>query len=87
MSALIETNGNIVETETDIKTTDLLPDVLVYIKNHYPGKNIKEASKLVKADGSINFEAEVNGKNAIFDASGKFIKEAKEYFKDWSVEY
>ena len=78
MSVLIETNGNIVETETDIKTTELPAAVLAYVKQHYPGKNIKEAAKLVKADGSVNYEAEVNGKDVIFDANGKFIKEAKD---------
>ncbi len=78
MSVLIETNGNITETETDIKTSDLPATVLAYVKEHYAGKKIKEAAKLVKADGSVNYEAEVNGKDVIFDANGKFIKEAKD---------
>ena len=78
MSVLIETNGTIVETETDIKTADLPASVLAYTKQNYPGKNIKEAAKIVKADGSVNYEAEINGKDVIFDANGKFIREAKD---------
>ena len=42
------------------------------------GKNIKEGAKITKADGTVNYEAEVNGTDVIFDASGKFIKEAKD---------
>ena len=78
MSLLIQPNGSIVETETDIKITDLPATVLVYVKEHYPGKNIKEAAKITKADRSVNYEAEINGKDVIFDANGKFIKEAKD---------
>jgi hypothetical protein len=78
MSLLIQPNGSIVETETDIKITDLPATVLAYVKEHYPGKNVKEAAKIVKADRSVNYEAEVNGKDVIFDINGKFIKEAKD---------
>lgn len=78
MSMLIQPNGSIVETETDIKISDLPAIVLTYVKEHYAGKTIKEAAKLVKADGSVNYEAEVNGKDVIFDANGKFIREAKD---------
>ena len=78
MSLLIQPNGSIVETEMDIKIGDLPATVLAYVKEHYPGKNIKEAAKITKADRSVNYEAEVNGKDVIFDANGKFIKEAKD---------
>ena len=78
MSLLIQPNGSIVETEMDIKIADLPATVLAYVKEHYPGKNIKEAAKITKADRSVNYEAEVNGKDVIFDANGKFIKEAKD---------
>jgi hypothetical protein len=32
----------------------------------------------VKANGEVNYEAEVPHKDVIFDANGKFIKEAKD---------
>jgi hypothetical protein len=78
MSAVIEPNGSIIETETDIRIADLPTKVTAYITEHYPGKQIKEASKIIKADRSVNYEAAVNGKDVIFDANGKFIKEAKD---------
>ncbi len=78
MSVLIDPKGTIVETETDIKITELPVAVLSYIKEHYKGKTIKEGAKITKADGTVNYEAEVAGTDVIFDANGKFIREAKD---------
>lgn len=78
MSALYDANGSIKETEMDIKVADLPASVLAYVKDHYKGKSIKEGAKITKADGTVNYEAEVDGKDVIFDATGKFLKEAKD---------
>ena len=78
MSALFEANGSIAESEMGIKVADLPATVLVYVKEHYKGKSIKESAKITKADGTVNYEAEVDGKDVIFDATGKFIKEVKD---------
>ena len=77
MSAMFEPAGTFTESEMDIKVTDLPATVLVYVKEHYKGKTIKEGAKITKANGTVNYEAEVDGKDVIFDANGKFIKEAK----------
>ena len=74
MSALFEANGTMTESEMDIKVADLPASVLAYVKEHYKGKNIKEGAKITKADGTVNYEAEVDGKDVIFDATGKFIE-------------
>ena len=76
-SALFEANGVMTESEIIIKTADLPANVLTYVKQHYKGKTIKEGSKITKADGTINFEAEVSGKDIIFDAKGNFLKVMK----------
>jgi hypothetical protein len=78
MSALFEANGTMTESEMDIKVADLPASVLAYVKDHYKGKSIKEGAKITKADGTVNFEAEVDGKDVIFDSTGKFLKEAKD---------
>ena len=78
MSALFEANGTMAESEMDIKVADLPATVLAYVKEHYKGKTIKEGAKITKADGTVNYEAEVAGVDVIFDANGKFIKEAKD---------
>jgi hypothetical protein len=78
MSALFEANGTMTESEMDIKVADLPATVLAYVKDHYKGKTIKEGAKITKADGTVNYEAEVDGKDVIFDSNGKFLKEAKD---------
>jgi hypothetical protein len=74
MSALFEPNGKLEESEMDIKVTDLPATVLAYVKEHYKGKSIREGAKIMKADGTVNYEAEVDGKDIIFDANGKYIE-------------
>ncbi len=78
MSALYDANGTMKESEMDIKVSDLPATVQAYIKEHYKGKTVKEAAIITKADGSVNYEAEINGKDVIFDSNGKFIKETKD---------
>jgi hypothetical protein len=78
MSVVIDESGTIVETETDIPVTDLPTTVQDYIKQHYQGKAIKEASTITKGNGEVNYEAEVDDKDVIFDANGKFIEEEKD---------
>ena len=78
MSVVIDESGTIVETETDIPVTDLPTNVQEYIKQHYQGKAIKEASTITKGNGEVNYEAEVDDKDVVFDANGKFIEEEKD---------
>lgn len=74
MSALFEANGTMIESEIDIKVADLPSPVLAYVKDHFKGKSIREGAKITKADGTVTFEAEVAGKDVIFDANGKYIE-------------
>jgi hypothetical protein len=77
MSALFEANGTMTESEIEIKTSELPAGVTSYIKEHHKGATIQEAAKITKANGEVNYEAEVHGKDLIFDAAGKFLKEIK----------
>jgi hypothetical protein len=78
MSALIENNGTIVEIETGIFVNDLPESVGKYTEKHYAGIKIKEAARVVKANGNTNYGAETNHKDVVFDTNGKFIKELKD---------
>ena len=78
MSALYDDNGNRQETETDINITDLPAAVTDYVSQNYKGEKIKETAIITKADGEINYEAEVNGMDLLFTKDGKFIKTAKD---------
>ncbi len=77
MSAMIEPNGTITETEMEIKTSELPKAVTDYVKKNFPNATIKEASKITKSSGEVNYEAEVNGKDLIFTNNGDFIKSVK----------
>ena len=77
-SAFYEDNGTMTESEQEMKVTDLPATIQAYLAEHYKGKKIKSAAKITKADGTVNYEANVNGKDAMFDASGKFLKEVKD---------
>ena len=78
MSVLYDPMGTLKETEVVIKEAELPAATLDYLKTNYKGKKIKETAKVTKADGTINYEAEIEGKDVVFDGNGKFIKEAKD---------
>ncbi len=78
MSAIYNEKGTLVETETEMKPAELPTSVMTYMKDHYKGITVKGAAKITKADGSVNYEAAIKGKDVLFDANGKFIKEAKD---------
>ena len=78
MSCVIDKSGTILETETDVPISGLPQTVQSYVKDHYKGARIKEASKIIKSNGEEYYEADVNGKDVLFDKNGKFIKEVKD---------
>ena len=77
MSVLFTAGGTMTESEVGIKVSELPAAVLAYVKEHYKGAAIKEAAKITKAGGTVNYEAEVNKTDVIFDANGIFLKEVK----------
>ncbi len=78
MTLVIDPQGSILETETEIKVSDLSKAITDYCAKNYAGKKIKEASRIVDAKGVITYEAEIEKMDVLFDANGKFIKESKD---------
>jgi Putative beta-lactamase-inhibitor-like, PepSY-like len=78
MSALYDAMGNKTETEMDIKISQLPSAVLTYVTGHYKKEKIKEAAIITKANGEVNYEAEVKGMDLLFTKEGKFISTAKD---------
>ncbi len=74
ISEVYTAKGVLLETETTIKVSELPVEVTTYVSGHYKGAAVKEAAKIVKADGTIRYEAEVKGKDLIFDAKGNLVK-------------
>ena len=78
MSAVYDHSGLLKETEQVIQPDQLPATITAWIAEHRKGSKPTEAAKITKANGEINYEAEVNKKDLVFDASGKFIKEEKD---------
>jgi Tfp pilus assembly protein PilX len=74
-SALLNSVGELIETEIEITNKELPKNVLPYVASKYPGKKISETSKITSAQGLITFEVEIKGKDLIFDNNGFLIKE------------
>lgn len=64
-----------VEIVEAIPVSQLPPIVAPYVAKHYNGATIKEAGKVTDAAGKHMFEAEIKGKDLIFDEKGVFIKQ------------
>ncbi len=78
ISILFDSNGKLIEVETEIKKSELPASVKETIARDYAGYKIKEAAK-IDSSGTITYEAEVGKgkKNAelIFDSQGNLLKE------------
>jgi hypothetical protein len=77
-SVIYNAKGVLQESEQEIKVTELPAVIVSYLKEHYKGVTVKGAAKITKADGSTNFEAALKGRDVLFDANGKFLKEVKD---------
>ena len=73
-SVLIDVSGNILETEIEIKVDALPANAKEYVSKNYAGQKIKEATKITDNKGVVTYEAEIKGKDLIFDSNGNFIK-------------
>ena len=77
-SVVFDASGNVMETESEIKVSDLPKSVTDYCAKTWPGKKIGEAAKLVDGKGVVTYEAEISGVDQIFDANGTFLRSHKE---------
>jgi hypothetical protein len=68
-------DGTFVEEVVAISPSALPAGVAAYVKEKYKVSNLKEAGKVTDAAGTITYEAEVKGRDLIFDGNGKFLKE------------
>ena len=77
-SVVFDTQGNLKETETEIAVSGLPKTVTDYVGKNYAHYKITEGAKIVEANGSIMYEAEVKKGtkkfDLIFDSAGAFIR-------------
>ena len=73
-SVMFTPAGQFVEEVNAIPVSELPSNISAYVKAHYNGATIKEAGKVTDAAGKKMFEAEIKGKDLIFDEKGNFVK-------------
>jgi hypothetical protein len=73
-SVVFTPDGTFVEMVKAIPVTDLPPAVATYVNKTYSGAKITEAGRVTDANGRTSFEAEVKGKDLVFDESGHFVR-------------
>lgn len=86
-SATFSSDGKLLETEHEIKVSELPKGVSDYVAKNYAGYKISEASKIEDANNKkVTYEAEVEkGKEVmdlIFDENGNFISKEAQHEDD-----
>ena len=80
--AVYNSDGNLMETESEIKIADLPKDAADYVSKNYNAYKIKEAGKVKHVTGPIYFKAEIKKgkeeKALLFSEGGIFIKAISE---------
>jgi hypothetical protein len=74
MSVQYTPAGSFIEQVAAISPSELPAGVAAYVKQHYKGVKITEAGKVTDAKGTTRYEAEVKGKDLLFDEKGNFLK-------------
>jgi hypothetical protein len=74
-SAMFTPSAIFLEIVIAIPVDQLPASIVAYVSKNYKGAKIKEAGKVTDASGKHMFEAEIKGKDLIFDEKGGFIKE------------
>lgn len=69
-SEVYTVDGVFIESETEIKFAELPAAVKMKLK----GLKVAEIAKITKANGTVSYEAEVKGKDLLFDANGHPVK-------------
>jgi hypothetical protein len=73
-SAVFDEKGSLIETEVEIEINQLPATINTYMQKNYVGQKIKEAAKIIDANGKVSYEAEIKGMDLIFDERGSFTK-------------
>jgi hypothetical protein len=76
-SVLYTPSGIFIEAGKAISAKQLPAPAITYLNNHYKGVSITEAMQVTGANGQVSYEAEVYGKDILFDEHGNLIKPGK----------
>lgn len=77
-SVTFQPDGTVVDLESAIPLSLLPPAVTDYVQQQLGGKRIKEATRIIHADGMIDYEIAVENKDYLFDSNGSLIQTKEE---------
>lgn len=77
MTLVISPKGELVQTEYAITAAELPKGAVEYLELHAKGVKINEMAHILKPNGEVQYEAEVKGKDILFDKDGKFLSKEK----------
>ncbi len=77
-SATYNNKGHRLETEMEIKTSELPAQVASYVAINYPGHKVTEGAKITDDKNVVTYEAEISKDghkmDLIFDSGGKYLR-------------
>jgi hypothetical protein len=78
-SATYNSSGHRLETEMEMKVSDLPASVVTYVSTNYHGYKVSEAAKMTDDKNVVTYEAEISkdghSMDLIFDATGKYLRQ------------
>ena len=77
IKAILDSLGNILETDQKINNKEIPLRALEYVQQHCPKQKIKESYKIIEPDGTIKYEIELNANFLYFTETGDFIKKTE----------
>jgi hypothetical protein len=70
--------GKLISNEVEISRNDLPQNIKDYANSHYAGKRLREATKVVTANGVESYQIDIAGMEVSFDSKGNFLNERKD---------
>jgi hypothetical protein len=76
-SVLFAADGRWAEREVVVPVNQLPKQAIQYMQQHYKTQPLKGAARITMANGDVQYEAEISGKDVFFTQQGVFIKAEK----------
>jgi hypothetical protein len=73
-SVVMDAQGAVLETETQIAGNELPAPIKEYLEKNYKGAKIGETSMIISASGELKYEVEIRNKDLLFDSAGNFLR-------------
>lgn len=77
-AVIFSRDGNLIQTENEMDVNALPQSIKDHVASKLGGKKITSAAKIIRADGTMSFEAEVNKVDYVFDGNGKIIQQEED---------